>query len=639
MNKLENKIFAIQLANYVRPEIKENSSKDWVLNGDNNSFYQYIIDCYNGSTTNSAIIDSYSLMTYGLGLNTEQNFISKNDLRRVCKDFVMFGEATIEVRYVNNKVQKLFHVAKQRVVPAKAIEGEINKYYYSFDWSDLRKFPPTPFDSYTKGKGTTRSEIYDIRDYQVGQFYFSNPPYVSCLPFAELEEELANYYINHIKNGLSFGHIININGGQPESEEQKNKISAQINKQLTGSSNAGKKLLSFNDSKETATTIEALEVSNAHEQYQFLSKEATDKISVGHKVVSGAILGIANSTGFSSNADQIETAFNETMLNVIQPKQELILDALETITGLTNLSFKPLRIDLQNDVNTGDTDVKSIDTPTTDPTATEDLIKKEASYNGAQIASSLDIMTGVKDGILTIDQAITFLIQMLQFDPAVAKALFSGNSADEISMAKDNQKKKSSLKNKLDYGEEIDLNEWELVSSEPVNYETEADLDYKMQTLNGENLEGKLFNLANVKTGVARTKSASEQDTKLYITRYRYGGNPSPEREFCKAMMNANKLYRKEDIELMSQENVNPGFGMHPTPDKPYDIFLWKGGGLLSDTFEFGTCKHFWLREMYRKIGTGKNTAAQPSTPADVRKNGEIAPTNDNRAYKAPHDM
>jgi len=204
MNKLENKIFAIELSSYIRPEIKETSSKDWVLNGENNSFYQYIIDRYNGSTTNSAIIDSYSLMTYGLGLNVEQDYISKDNLRRICKDFVMFGESTIEVRYVNNKVSKLFHVAKQRVVPAKAVEGDINKYYYSFDWSELSKYPAQPFDAFSKGKGATRSEIFDIRDYQVGQFYFSNPPYISCLPFAELEEELSNYYINHIKNGLSF---------------------------------------------------------------------------------------------------------------------------------------------------------------------------------------------------------------------------------------------------------------------------------------------------------------------------------------------------------------------------------------------------------------------------------------------------
>ena len=183
------------------------------------------------------------------------------------------------------------------------------------------------------------------------------------------------------------------------------------------------------------------------------------------------------------------------------------------------------------------------------------------------------------------------------------------------------------------------MNEWELVSSNPVDYDKEAELDYEMDVLNGDNLEGQILKLANVKTGTARTKSVSEQDTKLYITRYRYSGNPNPEREFCSAMMKANKLYRREDIDAMSKLNVNPGFGMAPNPNEPYDIWLWKGGGKLSDDFKFGTCKHFWVREMYRKIGTGKNTAAQQSTPAEVRKAGEIAPTNDKRGYIAPHDM
>jgi hypothetical protein len=190
-----------------------------------------------------------------------------------------------------------------------------------------------------------------------------------------------------------------------------------------------------------------------------------------------------------------------------------------------------------------------------------------------------------------------------------------------------------------DLGEDIDLNEWELISSEAVDYEKEEELDAEVERLN--NVSTKLMKVAmdSVSTGVAKTKSVSEQDTKLYITRYRYSGNQNPERAFCKAMVKANKLYRKEDIELMSQRNVNPGFGMHPNPDQPYDIFLWKGGGLQSDAFPFGTCRHFWVREMYRKIGTGKNTAAQPSTPAEVRKAGEIAPTNNPKAYIAPHDM
>jgi hypothetical protein len=104
-------------------------------------------------------------------------------------------------------------------------------------------------------------------------------------------------------------------------------------------------------------------------------------------------------------------------------------------------------------------------------------------------------------------------------------------------------------------------------------------------------------------------------------------------------MINANKLYRKEDIEMMSQKNVNPGFGMHPNPDEPYDIFLWKGGGLLSEDFPFGTCKHFWIRETYRKRADVNNPNAEIITPAVARKEGEILPTNNPKAYIAPHDM
>ena len=189
----------------------------------------------------------------------------------------------------------------------------------------------------------------------------------------------------------------------------------------------------------------------------------------------------------------------------------------------------------------------------------------------------------------------------------------------------------------IEFGGQLDDNEWELVSSEPYDLDKEEARDKEVESLNKMTLG--LASIALVSTGVARTKSVSELDTELYITRYRYGGNPNPERAFCKAMMKVNKLYRKEDIQAMSEKNVNPGFGMSPNPDQPYDILLWKGGGLLSKEFPNGTCKHFWMREMYRRIGSGKNTAAQPSTPADVRKAGEIAPIINPKAYVAPHDM
>ena len=91
--------FKIEMANYVRPEIKEVQGRKWVLNGDKNSFYNTIVDAYNGSPTNSAIIDSYSQFIYGKGLTSKDKvskatqwnealaIFSKKDLRRICKDF------------------------------------------------------------------------------------------------------------------------------------------------------------------------------------------------------------------------------------------------------------------------------------------------------------------------------------------------------------------------------------------------------------------------------------------------------------------------------------------------------------------------------------------------------------------------
>ena len=624
------KLQIINLSNYIRPEIKEVSGKKWVLNGKNNEFYQTIIDAYNGSPTNSAIIDSYSQFIYGKGLTSKDkntkpsewaaiiSLVSKKDLRKICKDFEMFGEAAIEIKYLKNKIQKCFHIAKQKVSPEVANEeGDIDGYYYCYDFSNVNKYKPERFDAFGYGEGTQeRSEIYIIKDYQVGQFYYSNPSYVAGISWAKMEEEISNYSINHIQKGLSFGHIINMNSGIQESAETIQENTRQIRNHLTGSQNAGAFFLNWNDNKDSEITISALEVSNAHEQYAYLSLEAKNQLCTSHKLTTPMLVGVKDAAGFSSNADEIKVGFEELMINVIKPKQEIILDGLMEIFAVNgialDLQFESLRAE---DVVAG--------VVGTDAIANDAAI----SYNGAQIASAIDIFAKVKEGILTTEQAIVFLVQFLNIPAAVAQSLFSSQSAPLTQLSTQN------------YGEEIDLNEWELISSDPVDYDKEIELDAEVQRLNNVATNLMRVGLASASTGTAKTKSPSKQDTELYITRYRYGGNASPEREFCKKMINANKLYRKEDIDNMSQKNVNPGFGMHPNPDQPYDIFLWKGGGLLSDAFPSGTCKHFWMREMYRKIGTGKNTAAEPSTPADVRKAGEIAPTNNPKVYIAPHDM
>jgi hypothetical protein len=578
------KLQIINLSNYIRPEIKEVSGKKWVLNGEKNSFYQVIIDAYNGSPTNSAIIDSYSQFIYGKGLTSKDkstkpsewaaiiSLVSKKDLRKICKDFEMFGEASIEVKYVNGKIQRCFHVAKQRIAPEVANEdGDITGYYYSYDFANVNKYKPERMDAFGYGEGIgERSEIYIIRDYQVGQFYYSNPSYVSGISWARMEEEISNYSINHIQNGLSFGHIINMNAGVQESIETIQENTRQIRNHLTGSQNAGAFFLNWNDNKDSEITISALEVSDAHQQYAYLSEEARQQICTAHKLTSQMLVGISSSKGFSSTADEIKVGFEELMINVIRPKQEIILDGLMEIfavNGITlDLQFESLRAE---DLVIADATNAGLDKTTSDAAV---------SYNGAQIASAIDIFAKVKEGILTQEQAIVFLVQFLNIPAQVAQALFSQQAAavtqlsQHICCSKDDNGLSEVADALIEMGEIVDEDEWVEVDAIPVR----GDLEINEITLN---LAKSFASFPNV---------TSEQDTELFKIRYTYEGRLGAERDFCQKMVSAGRTYRKEDITIAGSKGVNKGFGPQGADD--YSIWLYKGGV---------NCNHFWMRKIY----------------------------------------
>jgi hypothetical protein len=528
------------------------NGKGYVLNGKDNKNYQYVIDRYKYSPTNATIIDSYSNYIYGKGLTAKYRtenanqwaevlkLISKKELKKIVKDYAVFHEASVEVILgkSGNKIAEVNHLPKNKVVPNKVDEdGEISSYWYSYDWSDLRKYPAEEIPAFTKGT-TEKKTIFIIKEYNIDEFYFARPSYFSGLNYAELEEEISIYCVNHIKNGLSAGHIINFNDGEAD-PEVKDRIERNIDKKLAGSSNAGRRILSFNSNKENATTVEAIEISDAHQQYQFLSEEARRQLMVAHKVTSPILFGIKDNTGFGNNADEMTTAFDELMMNVIQPMQEVILDGLMELLSQNDISleleFLPLR-------------PKVIAEPTVTTLATQ---KKK-------IGSEL-----------------------------------------------------------IELGEEEDLTEYELIECKPVDYEEEE----------------KITQNFSLSTGTANPNRKSIYDNDFYIFRYRYAGNQNPEREFCKNMMRANKIYRREDIEAMGEIEVNPGFGMHPTPNKPYSIWKFKGGGLLSSEFTGGTCKHYWEKLTYKR----KDVKIDPKSPIAIEEAKKDRASG--IAGIAPHDI
>lgn len=156
----------------------------------------------------------------------------------------------------------------------------------------------------------------------------------------------------------------------------------------------------------------------------------------------------------------------------------------------------------------------------------------------------------------------------------------------------------------------------------------EAEDDAENATLESVNL--------SVSAGTARPNAGSEQDKKidkkLFITRYRYKGESSDNtRAFCRNIIKANKLYRKEDIVQMENKAVNPGWGPHGADT--YSIWLYKGGG---------DCHHFWQKEVYVSAeGLGidvNNHNARKEAVAKAEKQGYKV-RNEKQVAQLPVDM
>lgn len=340
----KGKIHIVNMSSYTRPEVKEQYNRDWVEYGDDNNYFDYLINRYNGSPTNNAAINGIAEMIYGKGIDAVDSkdkeadykemkeLFTKSCMKKVCYDYKMMGQAAIQIIYSKDrkKIVQVEHIPVETLRAEKANnKGEIQGYYYAKDWSEVTyKTQPKRIPAF--GSSNAGLEILYIKPYRAGFYYYSPVDYQGGLQYAELEEEIANYHINNIQNGLAPSMLINFNNGVP-TEEQRSLIEQNIQEKFSGSSNAGRFILAFNDSKELSASIEPVILSDAHEQYKFLSDESMRKVMVSHRIVSPMLVGIKDNTGLGNNAEELQTASLLMDNTVIRPMQVTILDELEKV--------------------------------------------------------------------------------------------------------------------------------------------------------------------------------------------------------------------------------------------------------------------------------------------------------------------
>jgi hypothetical protein len=149
------------------------------------------------------------------------------------------------------------------------------------------------------------------------------------MQFAVSEGEISNLHLNNITNGFLPAVMLNFNNGVPAPEERET-IEDLVQAKFTGTDNAGRFMLSFNDDPATKPTIDIIDIPNLHEKYDYVATYTQDRILVAHRVTSPLLFGIrTQNNGFSSQSEEMKTAFSILQTMTISPFQNLILNALD----------------------------------------------------------------------------------------------------------------------------------------------------------------------------------------------------------------------------------------------------------------------------------------------------------------------
>ena len=224
----------------------------------------------------------------------------------------------------------MYHIPVQTLRAEKLYDNtRVEYYYYCTDWKDQRKIKDK-IKIPAFGTSNEKREILYIKDYSPNLYYYSLPDWVSALQFAIAEAELSNLHINTISNGFLPTLMINFNNGVPAPEERQT-IEDLLYSKFTGTNNGGRFMVSFNDDKENAPSVTAIQSENLHERFKYIAEYAQDRILVGHKITSPLLFGIrTQNQGFSSNSEEMKTAFSILQSMTIQPFQNIIINYLTT---------------------------------------------------------------------------------------------------------------------------------------------------------------------------------------------------------------------------------------------------------------------------------------------------------------------
>lgn len=350
------------------PEFEEVlKNKDYIFYGENNLFPQYLIQLHDYSALHRTCITAKRDNVIGKGLYTENpenedrlyianSFDTVFDVyKKTSFDMVMFGGYAIQIIYKEDRslgISEFYHLDFSKIRSGKKNDlGVVTTYYYSDDWSNIRKNPIKEIPAFNMLNTDEPIQLIYYNTYTPSQSYYPKVDYLASLQSINIDVEIKNFHLSNIQNSLNPSLWINFNNGVP-SEDEREEMYRHLQGRYSGSGNgkngtgAGSMFLSFSESKETSPEVTQIASQTNDTLFQTVGDMVDQDILVGHRVTSPLLIGIRDSGGgLGSNKDEIEVAYNHWSNTVIKPIQRQLLEMFDKILFLRDR--RPININVE----------------------------------------------------------------------------------------------------------------------------------------------------------------------------------------------------------------------------------------------------------------------------------------------------
>lgn len=583
---------------YKTPDFYQEKNKKYVNFGSDNLYPLYLVDLFNRSAKHNAILTGKQTYVYGSGLKIEgvwdlfanaNRFDSLDEIFNKCiLDKLLYGGYALQIIWdrVGESIAEIYHMDFSKI----RSNVDNTEFYFNNEWAD----PKSKIKSYKvfnpeKKQG---AQIYYYRDYRPAVTTYPLPEYIGAIPYIECDVEIANYHRSNLHNEFFFGGILSFNNGEP-TQEEKDDLVRRLNRRHKGTDNAGRWIINFSDRVDNAPTVIPIQPNELDKQFDLLNTQVQEEIFVAHKITSPMFFGIRVEGQLGGRSEMIDSfkLFEQNYVQPIQRHFEQLFNYLANTSGSTAvIEVQPL--EMFKPTFTEQTLLQIATRPEMREMAglspePEEVVAEPMQMSSQDWEKEISVFEKFGESADNFEEIesrkITFSDDHYEFESHLEfneKELFATiYEPNEIERKLLDIVKKNPLITKTDIGKILDV--------------SESKVKEIVKKLESEKLLGMTEGAWNILTVPPRASVLDKVSDELsqFSVKYKYTGpKDNKNRDFCRALLNLNKVYTRAEIDQIS---------------KIVDRNVWtKRGGwqtIKGSDIHLPFCRHQWSSVLVKK--------------------------------------